>query len=143
MSFNTEGLISHKDLADYLGMTPRKLKGEIIKFETPLKMCSDANIAGEHVTYYNRNEALEWAGLWVQFDAIDRRARARSTEGRPKATRAAGQKVPPRTPTPFKPLQLGREMRIAYDRAEIQPPMITPNGYGDHARSWGGSRSEA
>lgn len=135
MSFNATDHISHKDLAEYLGMTPRKLRGELSKFETPLKMCGSANVAGEHVTYYDRTEALEWACLWVQFDRIDRRARGVPADDQPKYQ---GQIAPPRTPTPFKPLELDHDMRIAYDRAEAQTPMYTPNGYGHYTRSFGG-----
>lgn len=143
MSFDPEIHITHKDLAEHLGLTPSKLVGEILSFETPLERAGEANARGKHVTYYDRPEALAWAELWLRFDALERRARGVNAVGKPKAAQGPGQIVAPRTPTPFKPLQVDREMRIAYDRAQVQPPIITPNGYGDHARSWGGSRSEA
>lgn len=53
-----------------------------------------------------------------------------------------GQIAPSRSPTPFKELDIGKKMpglqRNFARASQHQGPMYTPNGYGDHAISWGG-----
>lgn len=141
MPFDLKIHITHKLLAAYLRLTPNKLKAEIRKFETPLKKAGRTNIAGEQVTFYDRTAAIEWASLWVQYDAIARQAATAPAKVKGKPLKWIGQKAAPRTPKPFKELQTDQLTRIAYARAEVQPPMITPNGYGDYSRSRGGEFS--
>lgn len=142
MSFDPDIHITHKDLAEQLGMTSRKLAGEILSFETQLERAGDASSNGEHVTYYDRAGALEWARLWAQFDATERRALGSRVAAKPKSAVPTGQIAPPRTPTPFKALQLDADTRRNFERAhQVQPPMMTPNGYGPYTRSFGGSES--
>lgn len=55
-----------------------------------------------------------------------------------------GQIAPPREPVPFTPLQLDAGIRRNFERASrVQRPMLTPNGYGDYSRSWGGSEGHS
>jgi len=142
MAFDPKTHITHKVLADYLRLTSAKLKAEIRKFETRLRKAGRTNIGGEQVTFYDRSEAIEWASLWVQYDSIARRAYMAPATVKGKPLKWIGQKAAPRTPKPFKELRTDQLTRIAYARAEVQPPMMTLNGYGDYSRSRGGEFSQ-
>lgn len=53
-------------------------------------------------------------------------------------------KATPRAPGRFKPLRPDYGTQHNFERArQAQRPLITPNGYGDHSRSWGGSEGRS